>query len=358
METSNHDNDIISIKGIILTAKEYAIEVLRQWKLILLFALLFGGLFFVRNKLEVDSYGAKLTFMLEDNDSSGSSSLSGLLGSFGLGNSGKGLNRDKLIELSKSNRIIQEALLKRVSIGEAEDFLANHLIRIYGYDEKWAEKETNSLNGFQFTHDSLDLFEVNEHKVLKSLRSKMLGSPASGVPGILSSSYNMESGILYLKANSLDPELSIIVVEKIYEVLDSFFVTNTVEKQKRNFEIIKYKTDSLRADIQATEYALAKFKDSGRNLFRKVDQLEESRLANKLKISYMALGKAIENKEIADYTLKYQTPLLSIIDRPFLPLYSQKQPFLPATILGLVFGCILGTFFVVIRKKFLEIMAN
>jgi len=355
-EPVNH-NDVISLKEIILGVKAYFFEVLRNWKLIALISLLCGILFFIRNKFDDDAYSAQLTFMLEDNEGGGGSMLSGLLGSFGFGGEGKGLNHDKLIELSRTDRIIREVLLKKIDIEGETDFLGNHLIRIYEYDKAWSKKETHPLNNFSFTQDSMALFGKKENMVIKQLRSKIVGSPSAGVEGLFSSRYSEDSGILYLTSKTVNEELSIHLVEELYEVLDSFFVSNAIEKQKRNFEIIKLKTDSLKADIQATEYALARFKDSERKLFRNVDRVEESRLANKLKISYLALGKAIENQEIADYSLKYQKPLLSVIDRPFLPLFNNRQPFIIAIFLGLVFGCILGAVFVVIRKKFREIMA-
>ena len=354
---SSTNAEYISLKSIVLTIKDYMSELLSSWKLMAVVAFLAALYFGLRSYSEDDKYGATLSYMLEDSEGTSMGSITGLLGSFGLGAS-KGLNRDKLVELSKSDLIIRQALLDEVSINEQTDFLANHMIKLYEYDKAWSKKETNSLKGFSFTTDSIGALSIKDYSALKQLKSKIVGSPAMGIDGILTSSYNEGSGILQLKASSRNPEFSIKLCERLYHNLDSFFVFKTIERQKQNYEVIKSKTDSLTAVLEQTEYALARFKDTERNLFRRVDKIEERRLENKTKMLYLALGKALENLEIADYSLKYQTPILSIIDQPHLPIGNAKKPLIIDLILGFIFGCILSGLFIVIRKKYREIMAD
>lgn len=351
------NSEYISLKQIILTIQSYVFLLLRSWKAILITALLFAAFFGYRNYREDDRYSARLTYMLEDSENGGMSSFTGLLGSFGIGSS-KGLNRDKLVELSKSDLMVRSALLDSVIVNNKLDFLGNHMISLYEYDKKWIEKEDNPLRGFTFQSDSMHSLEMNDFRALKQLKSKIVGSAALKIEGLMSSSYNEDSGILSLTASTKDPEFSIKLVERLYHNLDSFFVFKTIERQKENYEVIKAKTDSLSAELEKTEYALAKFKDTERNLFRRIDKIEEKRLENKAKMLYLALGKALENKEIADYSLKYQTPILSIIDSPYLPIGNSKKPLILDLILGFIFGCILSGLFIVLRKKYHEIMAD
>ena len=355
MEKNN--SEYISLKQIILTIQEYAKAILNAWKLVIVVALIFAVLFSIRNHYDDDRYTAKLSYMLEDNEGANPASLTGLLGSFGFGSS-KGLNRDKLVELSKSDLIISQTLLDKVVINGSTDFLGNHMVSIYGYDEVWAKKETNPLKDFRFRSDVLEDFGLNEHRALKQLKSRIIGSPSMGIEGVLTSGYNEDSGILKLTAVSVDPEFSIAVCNSLFHNLDSFFVFKTIERQKENYEVLKAKTDSLAALLEKTEYALAKFKDSERNLYRRVDRVEERRLENKSKMLYLALGKALENLEIADYSLKYQTPILSVIDQPHLPIGNAKKPLLIDLILGTLFGTLLSMVLIVLRKKYLEIMKD
>ena len=354
---SSDNNEYISLKQLILTAQDYFKELLASWKLIAIISIFCSAYFGLRNYLEDDQYNATLSYMLEDSEGSPAGPLSGILGSFGIGSS-KGLNRDKLVELSKSDLMIRQTLLDTVRVYDKIDLLGNHMIDVYDYQSSWSKKETNPLKGFRFSHDDLDKLSLNENRALKQLKSEIIGAPTMGIEGVLSSSYNEDSGILHLKASSKNPELSIQVVERLYHNLDSFFVFKTIERQKQNYEVLKSKTDSLTAVLEQTEYALAKFKDTERNLFRRVDKIEERRLENKSKMLYLALGKALENLEIADYSLKYQTPILSIIDQPHLPISNAKKPMIIDLILGLIFGGILSGLFVAIRKKYREIMAG
>jgi uncharacterized protein involved in exopolysaccharide biosynthesis len=350
-------DEYISLKNIILTIKDYVSELLLSWKLIAIIALLCALYFGLRTHWEDDKYVATLSYMLEDSEGTSMGSITGLLGSFGLGAS-KGLNRDKLVELSRSDLIIRKTLLDEVRVNSRIDLLANHMIELYEYDKAWAKKENNPLNGFSFKKDSSKALSIKDYSALKQLKSRIVGSPSMGIEGILTSGYNEDSGILELTAVSRNPELSIKLCERLYHNLDSFFVFKTIERQKQNYDVIKAKTDSLTAVLEQTEYALAKFKDTERNLFRRVDKIEERRLENKTKMLYLALGKALENLEIADYSLKYQTPILSIIDQPHLPIGNAKKPLVLDLILGFIFGCILSGLFVVIRKKYREIMTD
>ena len=353
----SNNSEYISLKAIIKEARDYFLEVLSSWKTVFLISAVSAMYFGVRNYYEDDKYVAKLSYMLEDSEAGGPASLTGLLGSFGFGSS-KGLNRDKLVELSRSDLIIRQTMLDEVVINGHTDLLANHMISVYEYDKSWSRKSDHPLNGFSFKIDSIEKLTLNDHRAMKQLKSRIVGSPSTGVEGVLSTGYNEDSGILNLTAVSRNPELSIAICNLLYHNLDSFFVFKTIERQKQNYEVIKAKTDSLTAVLEQTEYALAKFKDSERNLFRRVDKIEERRLENKSKMLYLALGKALENLEIADYSLKYQTPILSVIDQPHLPIGNSKKPLLFDLILGAIFGGILAIVFIVSRKKYLEIMAD
>ena len=191
MEKNN--SEYISLKQIILTIQEYAKAILNAWKLVIVVALIFAVLFSIRNHYDDDRYTAKLSYMLEDNEGANPASLTGLLGSFGFGSS-KGLNRDKLVELSKSDLIISQTLLDKVVINGSTDFLGNHMVSIYGYDEVWAKKETNPLKDFRFRSDVLEDFGLNEHRALKQLKSRIIGSPSMGIEGVLTSGYGRRWG--------------------------------------------------------------------------------------------------------------------------------------------------------------------
>lgn len=357
MDTNNQQNidDIISIKDIINLVQDYLLEALLSWKLILISAILFTIYFGIRNKYDEDEYSASLTFVLSD-EGGGLGQLSGLLGSFGLGGGGNrgGVNLDKMVELSRSDRIIKEALVNKFEIDKNTDFLGNHFIKIYELDKIWNEKDESVLKDFSFKKDSILQFELADQYASKVIRSRLIGSKSRDP--IMTCSFDELSGILTLNATTRNPQLSIAVVESVYDVVDSFYVTTAVERQQWNFDVIKAKVDSLNSDIESKEYALANFRDSNKATFKEVDKLKESRLANKLKISYLALGEAVKSLELASYSLDSQKPILSVVDRPFLPILNSRQPLPFALILGFVFGVLLSLFYVFGRKAFRDVM--
>ena len=53
----------------------------------------------------------------------------------------------------------------------------------------------------------------------------------------------------------------------------------------------------------------------------------------------------LKNLEISELTLKKETPLIQIIDRPILPLKNQKMGRAIGAIIGMIIGCILTAIF-------------
>lgn len=347
------EEDEITLKELILKVQEYCWEVVRNWKWVVLITIPFVAFFLYKAISTPTTYAAQLTFMVNEDDGNGLGGMSAILGQFGLGGGKSKNNLDKILELAKSQRILNEVVFEKVKIGGVEDYLANHIIRIYDYEEKW-DSDTTGLKNFRFTQDSLPAFSLIENRAIKRIYSNIIGTKKT--KKLLESSYEDATGIMNLEVSTLNEALSMHLCSNIYEKLSSFYVNKTIEKQQQTFNVMLQKVDSISNMMSQKEYELASFLDSNRGLLNSKDRLRELRLRRDVEILNQSYGASLKNFEIADFSLKNKTPYIQVIDYPFAPLPRVEISIVKQFVLGLVAGLFFSILIIVLRKIYIETM--
>lgn len=352
--TLYQEEDEISLKDLILKIQEYFWVVLRKWWLVALITIPIVLYHFYQAYTTPIVYPATLTFMLNEDEGGGMGGLSAILGQFGFGGGRKGkYNVKKLLELSKTRRIVQLALFEKIDFNNKTDYLANHIILAYDYHEKWVESEIG-LKDFLFSHDSIPAFNRAENTVLKILHGRVIGSPST--EGLMSTSIDDDSGIMSISAKANSEQLSILLAELIYKKLSNFYIDKTIEKQQRTYQLFKSKADSIQQALNNAQYRLLKFKDTNRALSLRQYEAEEIRLQQETKKLILAYGEVYKNLEVADFSLKSATPFVQVIDLPIPPIRGKGSSKLVAIIKGGIIGVILGITIVLGVYIFQQIM--
>ncbi len=358
MKEQNYtEEDEITLKELILKIKEFFGEVIKNWLIIALITIPVVLYFFYQTYKTPITYTSELTFMMNDDDGGGLGGLGGLAASFGLGGGGGSeFNLEKMLSLLKSRNIIQQGLFEKVEIDGKVDFFANHIIEEYNFYEKWEESE--SLKNFMFRNDRINDFSRVENQGLKSIYSFVIGS--AKIKGMLSSNINEDTGIMTLKIESTDEDLSIKFLNSLFNKLSAFYIDKTIEKQKATYEITKNKADSLLGVMNYVQSRLLKLKDTNRNTTLNQYRSEELKLERDYQISLIAYGEALKNKEIADFSLKSKTPFIQSIDLPIPPLSPNKTiiTYIKQIIIGGILGVFLAIAFIIGRKIYRDTMQS
>lgn len=338
------DNDEISLKELILSLIEFYKEIIKHWKWLVTIPIPLIGYMLYKTYTLPTTFEAELTFMMNDDKGSGGG-LSGLAASFGLGGVKGEYNLEKMHSLLKSRKIIEKVLFEKIQLLGKVDFIGNHIIREYKFHERW-EEDNSSLMGFLFNDDNLDKFKRKENTVLKSIYNLITRG------GILSSNINDETRIMSISVNSTNEEFSIILVERLFKRLSQFYIIKSVEQQQQTFALAKSKADSLKSVLNTSQIRLLRLKDSHRNLTLLQYQAEQMRIEYELQALVMAYGESLRNQEIADFSLKSNTPFIQPIDFPISPLEKSKGliDYIKAIILGLILGIFITVTFIVSRK--------
>jgi hypothetical protein len=351
------ETDELTLRDLIARLREYGTEIRRQWRIMLLFCLPFlcwQGYTYLHTPTR---YAAGLTFMVNEDEGGRLSGITGLLGSFGMAAGGEN-NFDRILELAKSMRIMREVLLTPIEINGQKDYIANHLIRIENVQqEKWSKKsiggEEPALKNFLFTKHQVDSFNRLEQSALKSLYGIVLGGEKER--GLFGTQLNQDAGIMSLSLSTRSEELSIKMLEQIFNTLSAFYIAKTIEKNKMTYEIVQTKADSIRALLSGTEYRQATFEDRSHSLLSQTDKVPMQRFSRDKQMLLLMYGEAIKNLEVADFALQSKTPYIQAIDMPFPPIKATPPSKKTALLLGLGLGLLVGGLWVVGRKMVREV---
>jgi len=300
--------------------------------------------------------------MLNEDDGASLGGISSILGQFGIGGSSSDSNLDKILELSRARTIVQSALFTKATIGDHDDYLANHLIQSMELEKKWATKrllpfgsdDGLDLTDFKFVHDSFPIFTLLENKALKKIHKHLMGKELTG--GTFLSDYSELSGIMNFSMTSTDADLSIKIVNNLYEKLGDYYLGKSREKQKKNYDLIKSKYDSIQTSLNSVMYSIAIFEDENKGLIRKQDSYKLKKLkGEELKLGSM-LAEAEKQFQLAQIALESSSAYIQLIDEPLLPLRPANKGRLYYFLLGGLLGGLFSLLYVTIKKVYRDIM--
>lgn len=333
-----------TLKDFILGIRYYISYLWKKKFWILTFGVIVALIMFLWARETKPVYNAELTFMIyQDENSSMSGGLSSMLGAIGLRSPDK-VNLEKIIELSKTDRIIFQTYFDSVDINGINDFIINHFVRLYNLDEKFE-------NPVRFKSSKFDTFDDNERIMLNVLKNLLLGKKA-----ILENSYGVKTGIMKFSISSLNEVLSIEFVKYLFKHLSDFYIDKSIEKDLQTYNLLKTKVDRLYNKMNAKEYAGAEQDNKTLGVWEETGKLPAKIYKRDATITGMVYSEAVKNLEITEFTLQNKTPFIQQIDVPFRPLYPITKSLILYPILGLIIGCSIATFFFILKLYFKDIL--
>ncbi|MEP6645504.1 MAG: hypothetical protein ABJC12_00325 [Saprospiraceae bacterium] len=353
-ETQTRYEEDTSLKDWLIGARDYTREVIRYWYIPLFFASIAVTYQLYRYYNYEALYSAKITFSVDEDEGGGSSGLASVLGQFGFGGVRPvRYNLDKILELSKSRRVVQQTLFSRITIDGKSDYIANHLMRIYKLNGSVSKTESP----FYFTLDSIPAFSMKENENLLNVYNFIIGPPDQPKKALLNASYNEDTNIMSLTTTTTNEILSAELAKRMFESLSNYYVTKAIEKQVKTYKIVSEKRDSVLAVLKSVEYQLANFKDTHRNLLMRTDQVSELRLQRELTALTAMYAEVLKNTEVADFALRSKTPFIQVIDSPILPLAPARLSLLRQLLIGIFIGGGIGVVVIVSRNFFRQTLA-
>ncbi len=327
---------------------------LSKWKIIVIICFLGAILGFGFAQFQKPIYISKYSFILNENDGSTSlnlSSLAGLAGIAGIAGGSNNVNEDKLLYLANSRQIIGSTLVEKATINGEEKLMVNHFIDIYKL-AKGFKSDTCLENFTYFIHADLDKFTYQENKVLdiiikKINDNKQLFIDTKKKTGIVIQS----AGIITMEFKSISEEFSKYFIENLYRNLSDYYTNRTIQRQYKNYVLIKERADSIKSVLFEKENYGADIFDKNVRVVRMAGKVDLERTRRDVQMLSLMYAEVLKNLEIAKFTLDNQTPFFQTVDKPTLPLEKKKLSRLISAIVGSIITGIIFSFYL-IRKNF------
>lgn len=343
MDNKDAANDEISLKELIVTARDWYEYLLSKWKIILLVGVVGATLGLTYSLIKKPIYTASLSFALED-DKGGGGGLGGALGlasSFGLdlGGSGGGIfTGSNLTELFKSRSMVEKTLLSPVFVDGKQISLAEMYIQNNKWRENWSKNP--KLSKIEFSPNSnRKTFTRVQDSILGKMYQSLLTS------GLSVGQKDKKIAIINIDVSSTNELFSKYFCEALAKQVGTFYVETKSKKARLNMSILERQVDSIRRELNGAITGVAVANDNTFNLnpALNVRRAPSARRQVDVQANTAILTELVKQSELAKVTLRKETPLIQVIDRPILPLPMERF----GKAKGLVLGGLLGGFGIV-----------
>jgi hypothetical protein len=336
-------NEEITLIELFEKTKEWFSYLVGQWKIIL-FAGMIGavvGLAYSFSKKPI--YTATLSFALEDEKSGGGlGGAMGLASSLGLdlgGGGGSVFTGSNLTELFKSRSMVEQTMLTSAVVEGKTISLAEMYLQNQGWRDKW--NDNPKFKGIQFLPNVKRKYFTRVHDSILGVIYENLSKD-----GLTVDQKDKKVSIISIDMASTDELFAKYFCEALAKQVSDFYVSSKSKKARMNMDILERQTDSIRRELNGAITGVAVANDNTFNLnpALNVRRAPSARRQVDVQANTAILTELVKQTEMAKVTLRKETPLIQIIDKPILPL---KKEMLGKG-KGIVMGGFLAGFLVVL----------
>jgi len=326
-----------------------------QWILIIGIAALGGIIGFVYASFQKTSYLATTTFVLEEDKGGGMGGAMGLASSFGfdLGDGGGGLFTSfNIIELMKSRLVVEKTLLNPVQVKGKEISLADYYIQLNKLKEGWAKKPQLANINFPVNADRTK-FNLQQDSILQTI------SAGLRINNLVIAQKDKKVSIISLTVTTESELFSKLFCEQLLKETSDFYIETKSKKSRLNVDILQHQADSIRAELNSAITGVATASDNVYNLnpALNVKRTPSTRRQVDVQANTAILTQLVAQLELSKVSLRKETPLVQLIDRPILPLEKEKVSKLNSLILGGFLAGFLTVLYLIFSNLYKKIIA-
>lgn len=336
-------DDEISIKEIFYRITEFYKRIKGKIIYILFISLIGGALGFSKAYFSTPIYSAKIKFLLKESGGAASTLASSLgsLGSIFGGSAGLATPSDRILAVLGSERIVGNALLKQMIVGNKSDLAINHFIKIQNLQKKWS-KDSLLRNCHFSPFTKKTSFDFSQRKAYKNIINIFLADDSN----ILRKTCDKKSGVFEISINSNNEIFSIEFSKLLYKELEDFLYNQSISASGKNVIILNKKIDSVKYELGKVQGQLARNADRSLGILMQEDIVDQKKLLIKEQILTVMYGEAQRNLETFKFLNESINNGLEIIDFPFAPIKPEENNLVKYTITGFfIFGFISLFFF-------------
>lgn len=350
-ETSSSDE--ISLKEIVQKFVIWWSYLKTKLILLLIVSLISGCIGFFYALIQPITYTSKMVFVVEEgkSGSSGLGNLASLAGQFGVdvgGSSGGGvLSGDNILLYFKSESLAREVLLSSYD-STTNQTLADVYSEIYKLKSSWEKNKNIGRINFPVFNDSIKYSRLQDsllHQIIESILNSKFSV----------SKVDKKSGFIEVNTTMENEKLSKIYCERIVKIAVSRYINIKTQRQKITVDKLQMRVDSIASLLRQKTISSADLQKSASTmdinpLYRTGNAVAvETTVRDKAMLATI-FASAVQNLELAKFTLSQETPVIQVIDMSNYPLQKNKVSKVVKSIQASLLFTFLFTIFIILKR--------
>jgi uncharacterized protein involved in exopolysaccharide biosynthesis len=340
-----NSSDEISLKELIQKAKDWWSFLIAQWLKIALVGLIGGLLGFFYAYIQPLSYTAKMTFVVEDgkSGSSGIGGLASLAGQFGVdvggASGGNVLAGDNILLYFKSTSLAREVLLTPYD-SASNLSLADVYSEVYELKDNWLSN--GKIGKIDFPPSILNkVYTRKQDSLLQRIVDVIIKSHFA------ISRTDKKASFIEVSATMQNDTLAKIYCERIVQRAVDRYINIKTQRQKSTVDKLNLRVDSIAKLLRQKTLTGASLQTSSTTmdinpLYNTNSTVEVETTVRDKTLLATIFSSAVQNLELAKFTLSQETPSIQIVDTPMYPLLkNQVSKVKTAITFSLIFSIIL-----------------
>lgn len=166
-----------------------------------------------------------------------------------------------------------------------------------------------------------------------------------------------KTAIITIDVVSTSELFSKYFTEALVKEVSDFYIETKSMKSRENMLILERQTDSIRAELNAaiTGVAVANDNTFGLNPAMNVRRAPSARRQVDVQANTAILTELVKQSELAKVTLRKETPLIQIIDKPILPLKKDRISKSEGIVMGGFVAGFLIIFSLILRRVLINL---
>jgi hypothetical protein len=341
------NSNILKTKDVLKSAQAHISYLITKIRVIAFVSVLGGVLGVLIAIFSNTTYKAFSSFSLDEDKGSGG--LAGYIGvasqlGIDLGNSGGSVfTGENIIELLKSRRVVESALLVRMNNDKGAVTLADYYLDAFKFRE---QLEKVGLQKIAFK----DIARVNFTRDQDSVLGLMYKSLVKN--NIAINKVDKKLSIYHLEVVSTDEVFSKLFSEALLDEVTRFYIETKTKKARATVNLLERKVDSVKTTYEASLLSGASFNDANRNIIKQIASTNSVKRQLEIQMLATYYAELVKHLETAKLSLARETPYIQKVDTPTYPLEKKKFGKLKGIVLGTFVSFILVCMFFSLRLTF------
>jgi lipopolysaccharide export system protein LptC len=243
--------------------------------------------------------------------------------------------------------VVEKTLLNPIVVGGKEMSLVEYYLQINKIRQSWKQKPALANIKFPVNADRTK-FSLEQDSILYGISSGLTNN------NLVITQKDKKASILSLTVRTESELFSKFFCEQLLNETSNFYIETKSKKARLNVDILQRQADSIRAELNGAITGVATASDNVYNLnpAYNVKKTPGTRRQVDVQANTAILTQLVAQLELSKVSLRKETPLVQLIDRPILPLQKDKIGRLKTAELGFFLAGFLTILYLVIRRSY------